>query len=75
MCMANIVVCSLGFRGHLNPLLAVVKSLVARGHTINFFCTETYAADIQNTGAVFHAYNSIFDVKLKCRKLIWWHSI
>lgn len=66
--MANIVVCSLGFRGHLNPLLAVAKSLVSLGHTINFFCTETYAKDIQNIGAIFHAYQSIFDAKFEMPK-------
>lgn len=66
--MANIVVCSLGFRGHVNPMLALVKALVLRGHQVKFFCTESIALDVQKTGAEFIPYQSLFDEKFEMPK-------
>jgi len=58
--MSKVVVCSLGFRGHVNPLLAIVADLASRGHQVTHFCTEPFADVITETGATFHPYRSMF---------------
>lgn len=59
--MARIVVCSLGFRGHVNPLLPIVEALASRGHDVAHYCTEEYAEAIRRAGAQFHPYRSLFE--------------
>ena len=39
--------------GHVNPTLAIVKELVDRGETIDYYCTEEFRANIEKTGANF----------------------
>lgn len=39
--------------GHVNPSLALVRELVARGETIDYYCTEDFRAVIEGTGAHF----------------------
>ncbi len=39
--------------GHVNPTLAVVKELTARGHRVVYVCTEAYRGSIEATGAEF----------------------
>jgi MGT family glycosyltransferase len=39
--------------GHVNPTLAVVKALIARGHRVVYVCTESYRGKIEATGAEF----------------------
>jgi len=63
--MAHIIICSLGFRGHVNPLLGIAQALVSRGHDVTWYCTEPVGRDIAETGATFQAYASTFDPKFE----------
>lgn len=42
--------------GHVNPTLAVVQELVARGEQVVYYLSEEFRAVIEATGAEFHAY-------------------
>lgn len=59
--MPKILVLSLGFRGHVNPLLGIVASLAARGHEVTYRCTAEYADEVAATGAVASPYSSMFE--------------
>ncbi len=59
--MSKIVVLSLGFRGHINPLLPIVETLVTQGHQVTHFCIEAYGKEIAQTGATFKPYASMFE--------------
>ncbi|MGH1337285.1 MAG: macrolide family glycosyltransferase [Aureispira sp.] len=39
--------------GHVNPSLALVHQLVARGEEIDYYCTEEFREKIEQTGATF----------------------
>lgn len=54
--MAKALFLSLPLHGHVNPSLAVVRELVARGDEVIYFATEKYARAIEQTGSRFRAY-------------------
>jgi MGT family glycosyltransferase len=56
--MSHILVCNVPFHGHVNPTLAVVRELVARGETVHYYLTDTFRPAIEAAGAVFKSYES-----------------
>ncbi|GCE14875.1 macrolide family glycosyltransferase [Tengunoibacter tsumagoiensis] len=44
--------------GHVNPTLAIIKTLVAQGAEVVYFCTEMFAGIVQSAGATFRPYLS-----------------
>ncbi len=49
--MANILITTLPASGHVNPMLAVVRKLVERGHTVRWYCAKPFATKIEAVGA------------------------
>ncbi|WP_078856732.1 macrolide family glycosyltransferase [Streptomyces sp. NBRC 109706] len=45
--------------GHINPSLAVVKELVARGHRVTYLSGSAVAEVVATTGAEFFSYDSV----------------
>mmetsp|Transcript_126955 Transcript_126955/g.179119 ORF Transcript_126955/g.179119 Transcript_126955/m.179119 type:complete len:515 (-) Transcript_126955:227-1771(-) len=41
--------------GHINPSLAIARSLVMQGHDVHYLCREQMREAIEDTGAVFHS--------------------
>jgi len=39
--------------GHINPTLPFVKELVARGHSVTYFCSKNFAESVRQVGADF----------------------
>ncbi|OUM64533.1 glycosyltransferase family 1 protein [Piromyces sp. E2] len=56
--MAKILMINLPFSGHVNPTLPLTKTLVSRGHHIDYICSEQFKEKIENTGANFIPYDS-----------------
>lgn len=54
--MAKIVFLNVPGHGHVNPSLPVVAELRRRGHTIIYYNTEAFRAQIERTGAEFRPY-------------------
>ena len=54
--MAKGLFSSLPLHGHVNPSLAIVRELVARGDDVVYFSTDRYAAAIEQSGSRFRAY-------------------
>jgi MGT family glycosyltransferase len=51
---------SLGFSGHLTPMLPVVEELARRGHRLRWFAPESARARVEAVGARFEGYESTF---------------
>ncbi|HEX6288595.1 MAG TPA: macrolide family glycosyltransferase [Herpetosiphonaceae bacterium] len=58
--MARTVVLNIPLYGHVNPTLAVVRELVARGEEIIYYSSDTFKDRIQQTGAVYRSYDTLF---------------
>ncbi|MBV9689268.1 MAG: glycosyl transferase [Ktedonobacteraceae bacterium] len=56
--MTKYVVLNAPAYGHVNPTLAVVQELVARGEEVVYFNTEEFKEAIEATGATFRGYQS-----------------
>ena len=41
--------------GHINPSLAIARSLVSGGHEVHYLCREQMRDAIEDTGALFHS--------------------
>src|SRR5262245_39622922 len=54
--MAKIIFTNVPGHGHVNPTLAVVKELVARGHRVIYYNSEDFRPQIERTGAEFRPY-------------------
>ena len=75
--MARIVVLSVPAYGHLNPVLPIVRRLVARGHEVTVFNEASFGPLIHATGARFAAYPPVihlgdFSRTLKNGDIIAW---
>ena len=75
--MARIVVLSVPAYGHLNPVLPIVRRLVARGHDVTVFNEASFESLIRATGARFAAYPPVihledFSRTLKNGDMIAW---
>jgi UDP:flavonoid glycosyltransferase YjiC (YdhE family) len=51
--MARILVGSVPAVGHINPLVPVVRTLVARGHEVRWYTGSKYRGKVEGTGAQF----------------------
>lgn len=49
--MLSLVICSTPVHGHVTPLLAVARTLVAAGHDVRFLTGGRYRAAVEATGA------------------------
>jgi MGT family glycosyltransferase len=56
---------SLPLPGHVNPSLALVQELVARGDEVAYYATDAFAAAIERTGARYRPYRNAFLADLK----------
>jgi glycosyltransferase, MGT family len=55
--MAKYVFINVPAYGHINPTLAVVHELVARGEQVTYYLTEEFRSTIEATGAEFRSYD------------------
>ena len=51
--MSSILLCSTPVHGHIAPLLAVTKALVAGGHNVRFLTGRRYRSAVEGAGARF----------------------
>ncbi len=58
--MAQIWYYNIPFHGHVNPSLPLIRELVTRGNVVTYFSTESFKARIQETGAQFRSYESVY---------------
>jgi len=56
--MSKVLMINLPFSGHINPTLPLAKTLVSRGHLIDYICSEQFKETIEYTGATFVPYVS-----------------
>jgi MGT family glycosyltransferase len=57
--MSTVIVYSLPFSGHVNPILPLAAELVQRGEQIFFYATDDFQEVIEHTGATFRSYGSL----------------
>ncbi|MFI9364810.1 macrolide family glycosyltransferase [Kitasatospora sp. NPDC053057] len=55
---AHILMVSIPAHGHVNPSLAVVTELVARGHRVSYVNDASFRETVESTGAAFVPYPS-----------------
>ncbi|MCL7430336.1 nucleotide disphospho-sugar-binding domain-containing protein [Streptomyces sp. YS415] len=60
--MAEILVGTLPAAGHVLSLQPVVRELVARGHSVRWYTSDRYAADVEKTGARLEPMSSGLDM-------------
>lgn len=58
--MARALFLSLPLTGHINPSLTVIRELVSRGESVDYFATGAYQAAIERAGARYHCYRNAF---------------
>lgn len=58
--MPTAVFLNLPAHGHINPTLPIVRDLIARGHTIYYYCHPDFQAKIESSGATFRPYPDTF---------------
>lgn len=51
--MASVLLCSTPFHGHIMPLTAVARHLVAQGHRVRFLTGSNYRGAVEATGATY----------------------
>src|SRR5579859_797566 len=51
-------------QGHVNPSLAVVSELAARGEQIVYYNAESWRYPVEQTGAIFRAYPPLRELSL-----------
>lgn len=51
--MARILVSAMPFTGHVAPMRAVARALVARGHDVRFYTGSAFREEVEATGASF----------------------
>jgi MGT family glycosyltransferase len=57
--MSKVLVFNLSGHGHVNPTLAVVQELAARGEEVIYYLTDEFKHKIQSTGATFRRYEPV----------------
>lgn len=58
--MGRAVILSIPLHGHINPTLAVVQELVARGEEVVYYSTQPFKERLEQMGALFKLYHSLF---------------
>jgi UDP:flavonoid glycosyltransferase YjiC (YdhE family) len=59
--MATYLVCSSPIHGHVSPMLAIAKHLVACGHDVSVLTGSRFRQDIENAGATPRALQGLAD--------------
>ncbi|WP_040164366.1 glycosyltransferase [Microbacterium gorillae] len=62
--MSSLLICSTPAHGHVTPLLAIARHLVARGDTVSFLTSSRYRDRVLETGARFLPLPDEADVDL-----------
>lgn len=57
--------------GHVNPSLAVISELAARGHRVTFAVTEQFAPQVEEAGATPVLYDTTWPTTLEAAKDQW----
>jgi hypothetical protein len=57
--MSKVLVFNIPAHGHVNPTLAVVQELVARGEEVMYYLTDEFKHKIQSTGVAFRRYEPV----------------
>lgn len=58
--MGRTVIFSLPLHGHVNPTLAVVQELIARGEEVIYYSSDTFKGRLEHIGALYRPYDSLF---------------
>ena len=58
----KILIACMPATGHLNPLLAITRILLAEGHEINFLTGSVFRARIESSGAKFVSLQGAADI-------------
>src|SRR4051812_30993548 len=58
----NVLISSTPATGHLNPLLAIARMLIADGHRVDVLCGTCFRDRIEKAGAHFHALPASADL-------------
>lgn len=58
--MGRTIIFSIPFHGHVNPTLAVVQELVARGEEVIYYSSDAFKERLDGMGALFRPYDSLF---------------
>lgn len=58
--MGRAVILSIPFHGHVNPTLAVVQELVARGEEVIYYSSDIFKERLEQVGAHVRQYDSLF---------------
>jgi UDP:flavonoid glycosyltransferase YjiC (YdhE family) len=61
----KILIASTPATGHLNPLLAIGRVLIAEGHEVSFLSGSALRSPIELIGAKFHAFPADADFDLR----------
>lgn len=59
--MSSILICSTPVHGHVTPLLAVTRALVAAGHDVRFLTGQRYREAVEAAGAAFLPLPAVAD--------------
>ncbi len=59
--MAHLLVATVPLTGHVHPMLLLVRSLIARGHHVQWYAAKKFAGSIQATGATFAPMRAAHD--------------
>jgi MGT family glycosyltransferase len=59
--MARILVCTHPITGHLNPALAIIRALVARGHEVRVYTGKKFRPKVEAAGAGFAPMTRAYD--------------
>src|SRR5690242_16716982 len=59
--MANILIATMGFSGHISAALPLARKLVERGNQVRWYTTRKFQQKIEATGAVFAPMNAGHD--------------
>jgi hypothetical protein len=58
--MGRAVVLNVQIHGHVNPTLAVVQELVARGEEVFYYSSEVFKERLEQVGAIYRSHDTLF---------------
>jgi len=59
--MARILIAATATPGHVLPLLKIAEHLIRHGHQVAVLCGKLFRAEVERTGARFHAFDERID--------------
>ncbi len=57
----RVLVCAMPLVGHVTPLVALARALVARGHQVHFYTGSRFQQEVEATGACFEPMSAALD--------------